>query len=177
MTLNIDVVAVSLFSLRVTKKKKAEICGYDITNTTWGCVHEGIATYGNWPTDKEYFSNTESATIEDAKGSYTFKMQHTFDDYSLYYPQDHKIVGNLVILLNGNTIGSFKPEKNGEDTHVGGYVNAAYKGVVLADVKCKGVCDCTVKEKIPTCPIRAEIRYPSLKVAETTGIKGYHKEE
>jgi len=100
-------------------------------------VHEGEAKYGNWRSIDSYYSTTESATIEDAfKDTYTFGMHHTFHEYSEYYDKDHNIVGTLVILANGNEIGAYTPATLGLDTHVGGYANPAYKGVVLVDVKC-----------------------------------------
>ena len=160
-------------SLRVSKTGNENICGPK--NTYWGCVHEGSANIQNW--EKYYGKSTsETVTIEYATGkSYRFSVEHTFDYNELYYSNDHRMVGELTITVNNEVLGTFShPNEPKTDTHNQDQsVNAAYKGIIYVNVDCDNECQCSVQTVLPTCLIRAEIKFPTI---ENAPEFGYHND-
>jgi len=161
-------------SLQATKVGKKKMCGSENPQVWWGCVHEGSAKIVNF----EYYeksSQSESVTIEGAAGnSYRIKVEHKFDAEETYYSEDHKMAGALTIKTNDTVLGVYRhPENANTDTHnQDKSVNAAYKGIIYVNVDCNEQCQCSVQSVVPTCPIRAEIKFPSIEDAEY----GYHND-
>jgi len=151
-------------SLRVSKSNWNVICSSRKRKTGWGCVHEGEAKVGTWTDDSVGCLDSETATIEYAAGgTYNFTMEHVFDDFELYYDEDHLIRPELTITVNDVELNTIRYPKNlNEDTHIDGFVNGAYQGTVFGNVVCDAVCNCTVVRVMPECPIRAEIRFAEL---------------
>ena len=152
-------------SLQITQDNKKSVCSAENRSPVWGCEHDGgLAEFGKWQGDFDDWSLTESATIADARGkSYTFLLQHKFDyEYEKYYDDDHMILANLDIIINGQSMGTFNHPKNkNQSTHnEDGTVNANFKGTVFVHVTCDNACACTVQKRLPVCPIRAELSYP-----------------
>jgi len=172
-------------SLRVTREKKKVICGNKHRTTTWGCTHTGYAEVGNWKGD-EGCNEIETATIEDAEdGVYEFTMQHVFDSWELYYQGedtdndgDDDIVGILTISVNGVDIGAYNyPINKDMDTHNSdGSINGEFRDMVFVDVTCDDTCNCIPAKRRPICPIRAEVRHPSVSDMEEDGHIGYHND-
>jgi len=158
-------------TLQVTKTGKKKICGTDNKKTWWGCVHKGTAKIENF----EYYESTsqsESVTIENVNGnSYRFKVQHKFSSEETYYDEDYKMAGELIIAANDVMLGNFSHPSD-VDTHDGGTVNAAYGDVMFVNVDCTRQCECSVTDVLPTCKVRGEINFPSVKNA----YYGYHND-
>ena len=161
-------------SLTVIMKGEEEACGQDNQWPSWGCLHMGNAYIQNW--GQQPYSSEETATIDDARGnSYRFKIEHKFEIYETYYDFDYNMVGELSIAINENVVDIFSHPKNGKvDTHnKDGSVNAAYEGIIFVDVTCTSQCKCTTESVVPSCPVRAEIKFPSV---DDAPYYGYHND-
>ena len=84
------------------------------------CTHEGHAEFYR-PSEDYYdlyesISTDESIVIPEVKGgSFEFKIEHIYDIYETYYPNDHTLNGDVVFFV-GNKQSAFKRKSN-EDTH------------------------------------------------------------
>jgi len=162
-------------NLQATKAGKKKVCGSENKKVWWGCVHEGFAKLENFV---EYTSSSqsESVTIERAAGnSYRIKVEHNFDVEETYYTEDHTMAGELTIKINDNVLGIYShPDNSNTDSHnQDKSVNAAYKGIIYVNVDCNQQCDCSAQVILPTCTIRAELKFPSI---EDAPEYGYHND-
>jgi len=156
-------------SLLVTNENWDTICGYDEQMSDLDCVHEGYAEIGVFPDEQDYynFHTNESATINNAAGKYAFILQHRFHEWEKDYNEtDHEMVGELTLSNNSVAFGTYSHSTGEADTHIGGFINAAYQDILIVDVECDNDCACKSVERTiemtSICPIRAEIRYPPI---------------
>ena len=102
------------------------MCEEDTSLFEW-CTHEGHAEFYR-PSEDYYdlyesISTDESIVIPEARGgSFEFKVEHTYDIYETYYPNDHTLNGDVVFFV-GDKESTFK-RKSDEDTHY--YENGYY---------------------------------------------------
>ena len=136
--------------MNVTKLGNDEACNYESTEeTSWGCIHTGIATVWN-PQNAEYYhyNNQETVDITNAyDGTIHLDVKHHFSDYEKYYDGDHSIRGILSIFVNNQLMGEYAHKQNkNTDTHLGTVTNPDYVGNYLVTVECDNQCNCQVNK-------------------------------
>jgi len=125
--------------------------------------------------------------IPEALGkSFDFNIEHIYDDYETYYPNDHTLNGDIVTFVGGKEK-VFKRDID-KDTHIyddeeGAWIpNPEYDNEILLQLVCDDGCDCTIEEVNNSgCQITAKLKFPNFEnmvgdPVKQDGYYGYHND-